>query len=180
MSYVLVNSSSLQVAEQAACDIKAKLHLNFGRRSIIVRDFMSETERGQAMYAEITKKNVRGARALAIILEQRKALIKQVILPAVDKGIVVIYVGGVLDDTRYVKTLEFHEILKENQEMLQSIGGHTYPLGAVYAKCVMDSPNTSRGYNKRVDRMLQSMAGLKLIGYDPSYNTMNKINSLFG
>lgn len=179
MSYVLVNSSSQKHAENVACEIKAKLHLNFNRRSIIVRDFMSETERGQAMYAEITKQNIRGVRALAILLEQRKALIKQVILPAVDSGLAVIYVGGVLDDTRYVKTIEFHDILKENQEMLQSIGGHTYPHGAVYAKDVLDSPNTSRGYNKRVDRLLQSMAGLKLITYDRSYSTMTKINALF-
>lgn len=179
MSYVLVNAARLEDAHNTACLIKAKLHLNFGRRSIIVKDFMSETERGQAMYEEVTKRNIRGVRALSIILEQRKALIKQVILPAVEKGFAVIYVGGVLDDTRYVKTIEFHDILKENQEMLQSIGGHTYPLGAVYAKSVIDSPNTSRGYNKRADRLLQSMAGLKLISYDSSYSTMNKINCLF-
>jgi hypothetical protein len=179
MSYVLINGSSLDCATSAAYDIKAKLHINFDRRVLIVKDFMSETERGQAMFAEIQKTNIRSVRALSIILEQRKALIKQVILPAVDRGEKVIYIGGVLDDVRYCRTMEFHDILKENQELLQSIGGHAYPLGSIYVKDRMASPNTSRGYYKRVGRLAASMAGLKLVNYDPSHGCMSKISAMF-
>lgn len=179
MSYVLVNSASLRDAQSAACDIKAKLHMHFDRDVLIVEDFMSETERGQALFEEIKRPNIRGARALSIILEQRKALIKEVIIPAVNQGQQVVYVGGVLDDTRYVRTIEFHDILKENQEMLQSLGGFTYPRGAIYVKHPADSPNTCRGYFKRCDRLMASMAGLKLVNYDYRHGTMIKINDMF-
>ena len=179
MSYVLVNSVRLQDAQGAACDIKAKLHQHFNRDVLIVEDFMSETIRGQALFEEIKRPNIRGVRALSIILEQRKALIKEVIIPTVSKGKQVIYVGGVLDDTRYVRTVEFHDILKENQEMLQSLGGFTYPQGAVYVKHPADSPNACRGYFKRVDKLTASMAGLKLANYDYRHATMIKINAMF-
>lgn len=179
MSYVLVNSSSLRPAEQAACEIKVKLQTHFEEDVLIVSDFMSETARGQALYREIQMPSVRTARAMEIILEQRKAILQCLVAPAVAKGTRVLYVGGILDDSRYAKIMEFHDILKANQEALAELGDLAQPLGAVYAKHTLDLPNVSRGYYKRADRLMGNKAGMKLVNYDQAHATLIKIHSLF-
>lgn len=179
MSYVLINGSSQRLVTTTARIIKSDLLAQFDRDVIVVHDFMSETTRGQAMLAEAQSPSVRPIRALTLVLEQRKALIRDVILPAVDKGKGVIYIGGVLDDERYIRNTGFHSILKENQEMLQSLGGHCYPVGCIHVKDVGDSQHQVREYFKRAERMRNSMAGLKLINYSYTQGTLHKINDLF-
>lgn len=179
MSYILLNGTSQKYTRHVANNLKSTLLDRYGREVIIVSDFMSDTARGQAMYEEITSPTIRPHRALSLILEQRKALINHVILPAKEQGKSVIYIGGVLDDDRYVQHTEFHVILQENQEMLQSIGGHTYPIGAVYAKEGMGGLGLVRDYVKKVDRLKQSMAGLKTSSYTRTFSAIAKVNEMF-
>lgn len=179
MSYVLLNGTSQKFTRHVANHLKSTLLDRYGREVIIVNDFMSDTARGQAMLNEATSPTVRPNQALSLILSQRRALINQVILPAKEQNKSVIYIGGVLDDDRYVHHTEFHTILQETQEMLQSIGGHAYPRGLIYAKDGTGALQQYRDYLKKADRLKQSMAGLQVVSYTRTFSAISKINEMF-
>lgn len=179
MPYILLNAPNSILAKKTAHVIKSDLLGNFNREVIIVNDFMSVTVKGLKMLEQVQDRTTSPARALALILTQRKALMEQVVLPAMESGKGVIYIGGVLDDLRYAKVTRFQDILRETQELLQSIGGHAYPVGAVYVKDPRQSLTTTRDYFQKAERLRDSMAGLKLIDYSRSLSDLSVINDLF-
>lgn len=178
MSYILLNGGNSKLTEATAKTIKSDLLGSFNREVIIVKDFMSVTPKGLKMAEEAIYHKTPPARALALVLTQRKALIEEVLLPAIKSGKSVIYIGGVIDDLRYARGFNFADILKATNSLLGSTNMNQ-PSGLVYVKEPGQSITRTRDYLSKAEQIRGSVPGLQLQDYSRNQVALREINELF-
>lgn len=167
MKYFLVNGSNWIKTSLACTMIKYDLTHWFGKQVEIVNDLHSSDLIDPEFHDLMVGKSLKPHQKLSLILDRRKTLMTDVILPAMNTGKIVLYAGGVLNDTQFIKPeeLSFQAILRENLEMLQSIGGVAYPTGAIRTKTIHDCLTDQHAYHERADLLASSVSRFKQTTY---------------
>jgi hypothetical protein len=108
---------------------------------------------------------------IVALLEARSKFYKETLLPALGQYEVVLVKGGLIHDMRWMdyRMDSFQTVLKENLEMLQSLGGVAYPAGVILVKGV-DEVDLVEGYfelfETRAQRMGDAMSRFKYVQYE--------------
>lgn len=167
MKYFLVNGGSAIKTGIACTMIKYDLTHWFGRDVEIVKDGYSSSIENFEDYDLMSSDALKPHQKLSMILERRKKLMTEQILPAMNSGKIVLYAGGLLDDGIFVDedVIPFQTILKENLEMLQSIGGVAYPTGTIHSRIGFAANAIAPKYEARVDLLASAVSRLKRATY---------------
>lgn len=167
MKYFLVTGDSWIRTSIACTMIKYDLVHWFGKQVEIVNDLHASDLTDPDIHDLMLGNSLKPHQKLSMILERRKTLMTDVILPAMNDGKIVLYAGGILNDSQFIKPeeLSFHAILRENLEMLQSIGGVAYPTGAIRTKTIHDSLPEQHAYHERANLLASSVSRFKQATY---------------
>lgn len=173
MHYFLVNGSNFILTEVNCALIGEVLLQQHGVKSLVVTDPWlfdptgEHTKEGSELLLKLTHIDVRPQDKLSLILERRERLMKEVIIPAMGEGYVVFYHGGFLGDDQFIDKdqIPFDVVLRENMEMLQSIGGIAYPAGSVVTQAVTGVMEEVLAFERKARQLGSSMARFKQLRY---------------
>lgn len=176
MHYFLVNGSNFILTEVACGMIGKVLFQQFGVQTQVVTDpwlfdpASEQTQEGSELLLKLTHMDVRPQDKLSLILDQRERLMKEVIIPAMGDGKVVLYHGGFLNDDQFIDKdqIPYDLVLRENMEMLQSIGGIAYPAGSIVVQAVSGVLEDVSVFEKKARQLGESMARFKQLRYTSS------------
>lgn len=136
MSYLLVNAKTHSAALLIAYKMKAKLEKLSGKTVRVVQDVFPATDAANKLREDLENPFAPLGRKLPILLGLRSFILNKEILPALDNGELVLQVGGILDDNRYINEskITFTNLLQEQVAIIQKTNRvrSASPVGALY------------------------------------------------
>jgi hypothetical protein len=167
MHYFLVNGTNFTVTE-AVCDkISEVLSVQYKAKVETITDPWLDSQNSDSeakeLRVKLTHMDVKPQEKLSLILDWRERLMKEVVVPAMGEGNIVLYHGGFLQDDLFIdKTqIPFDLVLRENLEMLQSIGGIAYPAGSVVVQSTLNKLEEITLFEEKARKLGESMSRFK-------------------
>jgi hypothetical protein len=123
------------------------------------------------LWVTLTHPDKSNEEKIVALLEARSKFYKATLLPCLDECEIVLVKGGMIHDMRWMdyKVDSFQTVLKENLEMLQSLGGIAYPAGVILVEG-KDETDPIEGYKEmfetRAQRMGDAMSRFKYVNYE--------------
>lgn len=173
MHYFNVDGQNELTVTYAIDQIKDKLTLE-GKTVAICSDVgvgSNALSDDRELWMTLTHPTKGNEEKIVALLEARSKFYKETLLPAFDKYEIVLVKGGLIHDMRWMDyTVDsFQTVLKENLEMLQSLGGVAYPAGVILVKGT-DEEDLVEGYTElfetRAHRMGDAMSRFKYVQYE--------------
>lgn len=172
MHYFTVNATSHANGEKACAELKERLESVHGKKVGIVRDSIigPEYSNNPELFKKLTCPDTCNEAKIVALLSERERIYKEQLMPALSEYDIVLYHGGMLYDSFWMDVTKgtpdtFPQILRENLEFLQSIGGVAYPAGAVIALGEDDELNDFSHFKSRCYLIGNSMARYKVLTY---------------
>jgi len=107
---------------------------------------------------------------IAALLDARSKFYKETLLPGLGEYEIILVRGGIIHDMRWMdyRYDSFQTVLRENLEMLQSLGGVAYPAGVILADklgedCIVE--DYAERFSERACRMGDAMSRFKCLHY---------------
>lgn len=173
MHYFNVDGQTELTVNAAIEQIKDRLTLQ-GKKVAICADVgvgSNALSEDRTLWLTLTHPDKSNEEKIVALLEARSKFYKETLLPCLAECEIVLVKGGLIHDMRWMdyEVDSFQTVLKENLEMLQSLGGIAYPAGAILVKGT-EEVDLIEGYTElfetRAQRMGDAMSRFKYIQYE--------------